>query len=227
VKRVGNDDILYNLVPVFAVPVMKDSKTARTLSDIFSSFKLKESVSSEYILRVVNENQPESVTDENQQDNTTADHAGINIDYKSDDCKLSIAMIAVLIDLKVIKAKQTKQITRTISTKKKLYDRFQICLLNTLFSYRFQMCLLNILFIVLFVLTCFLNLPFFAIHAPLTWGVFSIYMECKGTKVFMCLQNYLVVCAIGTCSIMFRTNMFIVIGIYAICGQYYYTIFFK
>jgi hypothetical protein len=61
VKRFGNDEILYNLV--FAMPDMKDSKTARTLSDIFSSFKLKESVSSEYIVRVVNENQRESVTD--------------------------------------------------------------------------------------------------------------------------------------------------------------------
>jgi hypothetical protein len=76
-------------------------------------------------------------------DNASAVNTGINIYYKSDNCELSKVILSVLIDLKVIK----------VRTKRKSW-------------YRVLACLLNIMYSVLFVLTCFLNLPFLAIYVP-------------------------------------------------------------
>jgi hypothetical protein len=141
----STDDIRYKLV--YAMHEMKKSKIAGILSDTLSNFKLKESdASGLYIVRVTNATQREDIADT---------PAGINIDYKSDSCALSIAMLAVLIDLKVIKAKRTKQITRTMRTRTKQCNPVLTCLPNILYS-------------VLFVLTCLLNLPFLAIHVPFT-----------------------------------------------------------
>ena len=145
--------IIYRLV--FGESNLKCSKLAETVINILSNFELEESNTSVYTIRIINNNHREH------------DNTGITIDSSSDLTKLSKIILRILIDLDVI---QTKQTRRVMLTGKEI-------------SKKVITWLKNIMFCVLFIITCTLNLPFFAVHIPLA------LIPCVLCSLRLCFNN--------------------------------------
>ena len=106
--------------------------------EILSSFELEENHSSSNTIRIINK------SNENEE-NYSDSHASTYIFKLSDSSELSKALLAMLIDLKVIQTEETNQIILKV----KAY-------------------LKSVLFCVLFLISCVMNVPIFALYVPFT-----------------------------------------------------------
>ena len=117
------------------------SKLSETLLGILSRFGLEENDSSDNIVKINKRNENEETYSD------SARHGSTYIFKKSGNSELSKALLAMLLDLKVIQAEETKHTNDKVN------------------AY-----LESVLFCVLFLLSCIMNVPVFALYVSFTFG---------------------------------------------------------